>query len=116
MRAVEILAAVEALRVPAAIDLAAIVIGALTGGLLAAREGFAVSGVLLLAVSGGLGGGVVRDVLLAPGPPVGLTHPAYPPPGGGTAAGPLFFSRWVSRPPPPLGGRGAGAPGFLPLL
>ena len=60
----EILAAAEALRVPAAVDLAAIVIGALTGGLLAAREGFAVSGVLLLAVSGGLGGGLIRDVLL----------------------------------------------------
>jgi hypothetical protein len=53
----EILAAVETLTIPAAVDLAAIVIGALTGGLLAAREGFAVSGVLLLAVSGGLGGG-----------------------------------------------------------
>ncbi len=42
--AVEILAAAEALPIPAAVDLAAIVIGALTGGLLAAREGFAVSG------------------------------------------------------------------------
>src|SRR3712207_7275322 len=40
-----------------------IVVGALTGGLLAAREGFAVSGVLL-AFTGGLGGGLVRDVLL----------------------------------------------------
>ena len=70
----EILAAAEALRVPAAVDLAAIVIGALTGGLLAAREGFAVSGVLLLAVSGGLGGGLIRDVLLADGPPVALTN------------------------------------------
>jgi uncharacterized membrane protein YeiH len=65
---VEILAAADALRVPAAVDLVAIVIGALTGGLLAAREGFAVSGVLLLAVSGGLGGGLIRDVLLAEGP------------------------------------------------
>ena len=35
-------AATETLRVPAAVDLAAIVVGALTGGLLAAREGFAV--------------------------------------------------------------------------
>ncbi len=66
----EILAAVEALPIPAAVDLAAIVIGALTGGLLAAREGFAVSGVLLLAVSGGLGGGLIRDVLLGDRPPV----------------------------------------------
>ena len=36
MIAVEIVAAAEALRVPSAVDLAAIVIGALTGGLLAA--------------------------------------------------------------------------------
>src|SRR4051794_41262270 len=97
MRAVEILAAVEALRVPAAIDLAAIVIGALTGGLLAAREGFAVSGVLLLAVSGGLGGGLIRDILLAEGPPVALTNPAYLPTVAVTAAVTFFFSGWLAR-------------------
>jgi len=97
MRAVEILAAVEALRVPAAVDLAAIVVGALTGGLLAAREGFAVSGVLLLAVSGGLGGGLIRDVLLAEAPPVALTNPAYLPTVAITAAVTFFFSGWLSR-------------------
>jgi uncharacterized membrane protein YeiH len=94
---VEILAAVEALRVPAAIDLAAIVIGALTGGLLAAREGFAVSGVLLLAVSGGLGGGLIRDVLLADGPPVALTNRAYLPAVAITAMVTFYFSGWLSR-------------------
>ena len=94
---VEILAAAEALRVPAAVDLAAIVIGALTGGLLAAREGFAVSGVLLLAVSGGLGGGLIRDVLLGEVPPVALTNPAYLPTVAITAAVTFFFSGWLSR-------------------
>jgi uncharacterized membrane protein YeiH len=94
---VEILAAAEALRVPAAVDLAAIVIGALTGGLLAAREGFAVSGVLLLAVTGGLGGGLIRDVLLADGPPVALTNRAYLPTVAITAAVTFFFSGWLSR-------------------
>jgi uncharacterized membrane protein YeiH len=94
---VEILAAVEALRVPAAVDLAAIVIGALTGGLLAAREGFAVSGVLLLAVSGGLGGGLIRDVLLGDLPPVALTNTAYLPTVAITAAVTFFFSGWLSR-------------------
>jgi uncharacterized membrane protein YeiH len=95
---VEILAAAaETLRVPAPVDLAAIVVGALTGGLLAAREGFAVSGVLLLAVSGGLGGGLIRDVLLAEGPPVALTNPAYLPTVAITAMVTFYFSGWLSR-------------------
>lgn len=84
------------LRIPVAVDLAAIVIGALTGGLLAAREGFAVSGVLLLAVSGGLGGGLIRDVLLDV-PTVALTNPAYLPTVGITAMVTFFFSGWLSR-------------------
>ena len=90
-------AAADGLHVPAAVDLAAIVVGALTGGLLAAREGFAVSGVLLLAVSTGLGGGLIRDVLLAEGPPVALTNPAYLPTVAATAAVTFFFSGWLSR-------------------
>jgi len=95
---VELLAAAaETLRVPAAVDLAAIVIGALTGGLLAAREGFAVSGVLLLAISGGLGGGLIRDVLLAEGPPVAMTNPVYLPTVAVTAAVTFYFSGWLSR-------------------
>ena len=93
----EILAAAETLRVPGAVDLAAIVIGALTGGLLAAREGFAVSGVLLLALTGGLGGGLIRDVLLAEGPPVALTNPAYLPTVTVAAAVTFYFSGWLSR-------------------
>ncbi|PWW21899.1 putative membrane protein YeiH [Geodermatophilus normandii] len=90
-------AAAETLRIPAAVDLAAIVVGALTGGLLAAREGFAVSGVLLLAVSGGLGGGLIRDVLLASGPPVALTNRAYLPTVAITAMVTFYFSGWLSR-------------------
>ncbi len=90
-------AAAETLRVPAAVDLAAIVVGALTGGLLAAREGFAVSGVLLLAVSGGLGGGLIRDVLLAQGLPVALTDRAYLPTVAVTAMVTFYFSGWLSR-------------------
>ncbi|MCW2677597.1 MAG: conserved rane protein of unknown function [Modestobacter sp.] len=97
MDVVEVLAAAQTLRVPAVVDLAAIVVGALTGGLLAAREGFAVSGVLLLAVSGGLGGGLIRDVLLAEGPPVALTNPAYLPTVAVTAAVTFYFSGWLSR-------------------
>ena len=92
----DFLAAAETRSIPAAIDLAAIVIGALTGGLLAAREGFAVSGVLLLAVCGGLGGGLIRDVLLG-GVPVALTNKAYLPAVAITAAVTFYFSGWLSR-------------------
>jgi len=94
---VDILVAAETLRVPAAVDLAAIVIGALTGGLLAAREGFAVSGVLLLAVSGGLGGGLIRDVFLGDLPPVALTSEAYLPTVAIAAGVTFYFSGWLSR-------------------
>ena len=90
-------AATETLRVPAAVDLAAIVVGALTGGLLAAREGFAVSGVLLLAVTGGLGGGLVRDVLLGDLPRVALSNPAYLPTVTVAATVTFYFSGWLSR-------------------
>lgn len=93
----DILTAGEALRVPAAVDLAAIVIGALTGGLLAAREGFAVSGVLLLAVTGGLGGGLIRDVLLGDLPPVAMTNRSYLPTVAIAAAVTFYFSGWLSR-------------------
>ena len=93
----EIRAAVQTLSIPASVDLAAIVIGALTGGLLAAREGFAVSGVLLLAVSGGLGGGLIRDVLLGDLPPAALTDRSYLPAVAITAAVTFFFSGWLSR-------------------
>ena len=112
----DILAAADTLRVPAAVDLAAIVIGALTGGLLAAREGFAVSGVLLLAVSGGLGGGLIRDVLLAEGPPVALTNPAYLPTVAITAGVTFFFSGWLSRLTALLVGLDAVTLGFFTVI
>jgi uncharacterized membrane protein YeiH len=113
---VEILAAAEALPIPAAVDLAAIVIGALTGGLLAARERFAVSGVLLLAVSGGLGGGLIRDVMLGDLPPVALTNNAYLPTVAITAAVTFFFSGWLSRLTALLVGLDAVTLGFFTVI
>ncbi len=112
----DILATAEALRVPAAVDLAAIVIGALTGGLLAAREGFAVSGVLLLAVSGGLGGGLIRDVLLGDLPPVALTNRAYLPTVAIAATVTFYFSGWLSRLTGLLVGLDAVTLGFFTVI
>jgi len=55
---------VHPLQVPLWIDLTAVVVGALAGASIAARERLDVIGALLLAVVMGLGGGIVRDLLL----------------------------------------------------
>ena len=87
----------SSLTVPSWVDLSAIVIGALAGGLLAAREGFAVTGVLLLSFVSGLGGGLIRDVLLGVGTPVALTDPLYLPVVSATAVVAFFFAGWLAR-------------------
>jgi uncharacterized membrane protein YeiH len=53
------------LEPPLWIELPAVIAGALAGGLFAQRRGLDVIGVLALALVSGLGGGLVRDVLLA---------------------------------------------------
>jgi uncharacterized membrane protein YeiH len=63
------------ITIPIWLDLAAIVFGALAGALAGRREDFDVAGVLFLAVVGGVGGGVLRDVVLGAGPPVALVEP-----------------------------------------
>jgi uncharacterized membrane protein YeiH len=45
----------------------------LSGGLAAVRKQFDVLGVLVLAVAAGLGGGIVRDVLIGAVPPVDIS-------------------------------------------
>jgi uncharacterized membrane protein YeiH len=63
-----------------AIDLIAASTNALNGALLARRpdhyKQFTVVGIILMALLGGLGGGITRDVLLAK-IPAALTNPAY---------------------------------------
>ena len=62
------------------IDLIAASTNALNGALLARRpdhyKSYTVGGILLMALLGGLGGGITRDVLVAEIPPA-LTNPAY---------------------------------------
>lgn len=80
------------LHVPLWIDLAAVVVGALAGAAIAAREELDVFGALLLAVVMGLGGGIVRDLLLGQRP-VAVTSPYYLPTVAVAAlAGLLFIS------------------------
>jgi uncharacterized membrane protein YeiH len=59
------------------LDLAGVAANAILGGAIARQQRFDVIGLVALAVISGLGGGIVRDVLLQHGPPVALTDPAY---------------------------------------
>jgi uncharacterized membrane protein YeiH len=61
-------------------EIAAISLGALGGALALRRERrskYDVIGLLGLGLLSGVGGGIVRDVLLGDGPPLALQHPSY---------------------------------------
>lgn len=58
------LAAQAPLGLPVYFEVAAIFAGALSGGLLAVTRKFDITGVLVLALVNGLGGGIIRDLLL----------------------------------------------------
>jgi uncharacterized membrane protein YeiH len=60
-----------------AFDLAGTFVFALSGAILAVRHRFDVIGIAVLAVSAGLGGGMIRDVLLGELPPNALEDEAY---------------------------------------
>ncbi len=66
------------LQLPLWIELIAVAVGALSGAAVAVEERFDVLGLLFLAVLMGLGGGLIRDILLGLRP-VALTDPAYLP-------------------------------------
>jgi uncharacterized membrane protein YeiH len=55
------------------LDLLGVFAFALSGGLVAVRKEFDILGVVVLAVTAGLGGGVLRDLLIGAVPPVGVS-------------------------------------------
>jgi uncharacterized membrane protein YeiH len=59
------------------LDLAGTFVFALSGAMLAVRKRFDVVGVLVLSVAAGLGGGMLRDVLLGATPPAAIEHESY---------------------------------------
>jgi uncharacterized membrane protein YeiH len=69
----------DVVTLPLYLDLAAVFLGGLSGSLHAVRRGFSVTGLVALAIAAGLGGGILRDLLLQVGPPVALTQPWYLP-------------------------------------
>lgn len=62
-----------------AVDLTGVIANALLGGAVARARRFDIVGFVILGICSGLGGGVLRDLLLDMGFPVALTHPAYLP-------------------------------------
>lgn len=59
--------------VRAVLELLAVVVGAMSGALAAVRKQFDLFGILVHAWAAGLGGGVLRDVLIGAVPPVGIS-------------------------------------------
>jgi uncharacterized membrane protein YeiH len=78
------------------LDLVAVFLGGLSGSLHAVRRGFSVTGLIALAVAAGLGGGILRDVLLQ-AVPVAFKEPWYLPTVLVAAAIGFFFGSMVSR-------------------
>jgi uncharacterized membrane protein YeiH len=60
-----------------AVDLLGVAANALLGGAVARRHNLDPIGFAVLAILSGLGGGLLRDVLLQKGPPVALTDYSY---------------------------------------
>jgi uncharacterized membrane protein YeiH len=89
-------ALVHPLQVPLWIDLTAVVVGALAGAGIAARERFDLIGALLLAVVMGLGGGIVRDLLLGLRP-VAVTSRYYLPTAAAAAVAGFVFTSLLRR-------------------
>lgn len=59
------------------LELAGVFVGALSGGLAGVRKGFDIFSIMVLAWAAGLGGGVIRDVLIGAVPPVGIAQWEY---------------------------------------
>lgn len=81
---------------PLAVELSAIVAGALAGAVFASRKGLDVVGILAIALVSGLGGGMIRDVLLA-SVPFALQDPMYLYTVAAASAVGFFFASAVQR-------------------
>jgi uncharacterized membrane protein YeiH len=88
---------VTLIDVPTWLDLLTIVVAALGGALFASRRGVTVTGVLLIAVAAGLGGGMIRDVLLDVGPPLAISDRTYLPAAAIAAICGMLLARWSNR-------------------
>lgn len=62
-----------------AVDIFGIFVGGLTGAMVGLRYRYDIMGIWFLALVTGLGGGIIRDIMLPLGPPLALTNPFYLP-------------------------------------
>ncbi|HSN05869.1 MAG TPA: TRIC cation channel family protein [Candidatus Angelobacter sp.] len=85
------------LALPAWTQLAAVGVGAVSGAVYAAKRGFDVVGVLVLAVAEGLGGLLLRDTLLQTGTSIVLLDGRYLLVASGAAVVGFFFAGLVDR-------------------
>lgn len=84
-------------RLLLAVDLAGTFVFGLSGALLAVRRDLDVFGVAALALAAGMGGGVVRDVLIGAVPPVALEDGRYALAALIAAAVGFTLHRWIER-------------------
>lgn len=61
------------------VDLLGVFFGALTGTLVGRRLKYDIMGLWFIALFSGLGGGIIRDVMIDDGPPLALVEPPYLP-------------------------------------
>ncbi len=101
------------LALPAWTQLAAVAVGAVAGAAFAARRGFDVVGVLVLAVAQGLGGLLLRDTLLQTGTSIVLLDGTYLLIAVAAAAIGFFFAGLIDRLDPVIVVLDALALGFL---
>ena len=81
---------------PLAISFTAVFLGGLSGAIFSVQRKFAVTGVLAIAIATGLGGGIIRDLMLGR-VPVALTDPWYLPLVVVAAFVGFFFASLVHR-------------------
>ena len=85
------------LHVPVPVEVTAVVIGALSGALHAVNRKTDVVGTFALALSTGVGGGILRDILIGVTPPVALSNPRYLPVVAVAALLAMLFAKWLAR-------------------
>jgi uncharacterized membrane protein YeiH len=85
------------MKLPIWIELGAVMIGALSGGIHAVNRRADVVGTFAVALATSVGGGMLRDILIGKGPPLALTAPLYLPIVAGCSLVALLFASWLSR-------------------